>query len=225
MRRALALATALGALWLGDPALAETYRWTDKDGTVHFTDDPNDLPEPMRTRVLQQLEAERQKARKPGGAPGAAPGRYDPLPPGARDERLPPDPGAPPAVASPVPPPPPQAAAAKAAAEAAAEAGAEGGAGDAPEAVQGERHWRDKLAAARKRVTDLEKECADLEQRQQTSRTQYLMFGQGAAQADAAEALDLQQKCKTDLDAARRYLESGLAEEARKAGASPGWVR
>jgi len=222
VRRALVSLLVLGTLAGSGLARAESYQWTDKDGTVHFTDDPSQLPEPMRTQVLQRLEAERQKARGPAGA---APGRYDPIPPEARAERLPPAPvGGAPGRSGAEAPPPPEAAPAGAPPDGGS-AAAPGEEPAAPAAAQGKEYWRGRLTAARQRVSELKQQCADLEARQQASSTQFLLFGHTAAQADGAQALELLEKCRAELVAAQRYLEDGLPEEARRAGALPGWLR
>jgi len=41
---------------LGELAFADTYKWVDKKGVVHFTDNPDELPEPQRSQVLRELE-------------------------------------------------------------------------------------------------------------------------------------------------------------------------
>ena len=51
---ALALAACLGLL-LPDPAAAETYQWTDKDGTVGFTDSLEKVP-PQYRQSAKRLE-------------------------------------------------------------------------------------------------------------------------------------------------------------------------
>jgi hypothetical protein len=43
------------------PGQAEVYKYVDKKGTVHYTDDPDQLPEPQRSKVLRELE---EKIRK-----------------------------------------------------------------------------------------------------------------------------------------------------------------
>ncbi len=36
----------LGLLFTAGPTRAEIYQWVDKNGTTHFTDNPDELPEP-----------------------------------------------------------------------------------------------------------------------------------------------------------------------------------
>lgn len=46
---------------LHSPGRAEVYKYVDKKGTVHYTDDPDQLPEPQRSKVLQELEEKIKK--------------------------------------------------------------------------------------------------------------------------------------------------------------------
>lgn len=62
--KALLTVLALGAALVvlpPSPGRAEVYKYVDKQGTVHYTDDPDQLPEPQRSKVLQELE---EKIRK-----------------------------------------------------------------------------------------------------------------------------------------------------------------
>jgi len=43
------------------PGRAEVYKYVDKKGTTHYTDDPDQLPEPQRSKVLQELEEKIKK--------------------------------------------------------------------------------------------------------------------------------------------------------------------
>lgn len=45
----IATLTAVG-LWV-TPALAETYRWTDESGGVHYTDELSSIPERYRSKA------------------------------------------------------------------------------------------------------------------------------------------------------------------------------
>ena len=67
---------------------AESYRWVDEDGVVHYTDDPYQLPEPQRSKVIEKLEKEGAAEKKrAGGRSGrdrsGATDWYRPLPEGA----------------------------------------------------------------------------------------------------------------------------------------------
>src|SRR2546428_5835538 len=58
---ALALAACLGLL-LPDPAAAETYQWTDKDGTVGFTDSLEKVP-PQYRQSAKRLEETKESTK------------------------------------------------------------------------------------------------------------------------------------------------------------------
>jgi hypothetical protein len=47
-----------------EPARAEIYKWVDKKGRVHYTDNPDQLPEPQRSKVLRELEEKLRKERE-----------------------------------------------------------------------------------------------------------------------------------------------------------------
>ncbi|MBN2496086.1 MAG: DUF4124 domain-containing protein [Deltaproteobacteria bacterium] len=65
MRWAVLLPTLLALSSLLDlSARAQAYRWTDSDGVVHFTDNPYELPEPMRSKTLRELERIREEEKK-----------------------------------------------------------------------------------------------------------------------------------------------------------------
>jgi hypothetical protein len=46
---------------LPSPGRAEVYKYVDKKGRVHYTDDPDMLPEPRRSKVLKELEEKIKK--------------------------------------------------------------------------------------------------------------------------------------------------------------------
>jgi hypothetical protein len=157
------------ALALSGPGRAdETYRWVDKDGVVHFTDNPMELPEPQRSQVLRKLEAERARQK---AAREANPGAYEPIPPEAREERIPPQPP-PQSTPAPTPEPPPADPA------------------DAQTEKPGREQWQARLKAARERVEELERLCVEITEQQQSANQQFLMFGRPGAQAEAAQALE-----------------------------------
>src|SRR3954449_13271028 len=56
--------------------LAETYSWTDSNGTVHFSDDYSQVPKKVRKKVKirrDTVEQTRQGAPARSAAPGASP--------------------------------------------------------------------------------------------------------------------------------------------------------
>lgn len=128
MRRlALPLALASVGLLLAAPAAGQPWRY-EKDGAVHYTSNPDDLPPEMRARILAARAAAARQAEKaaeqaaereagsptveaadPGEArpaprPPARPGRIRGLPPGSPEPAGPPTPRRPP-----TPPAPPAA--------------------------------------------------------------------------------------------------------------------
>jgi len=80
---AMALAACL-ALLLQDPASAETYQWTDKDGNVGFTDSLEKVPPPYRKsakRVDETKESTKTFQRVP-----TPPGRSNTMPSAPTDQ-------------------------------------------------------------------------------------------------------------------------------------------
>ncbi len=205
----IGLAGLLALAPVGD-VQAESYRWVDKDGVVHYTDDPYQLPEPQRSKVLEKLEKERAAEKKrSGGRSGSdrsGPTEwYQPLPEGARQERLPADPGIDD----------------EAAAEEAAEAEADPAADDRQGAKQA---WQKKAARARKRVADLESRCAEIERERDLLRRKALIFATPGARQKSITLDEKLEKCQAELRQARTYLEQKLPEQARQAGVPRRWV-
>src|SRR2546428_14141273 len=75
---ALALAACLGLL-LPDPPAAETYQWTDKDGTVGFTDSLEKVP-PQHRQSAKRLEEIKESTKSFQSVP-TPPGRSPTMPP------------------------------------------------------------------------------------------------------------------------------------------------
>jgi hypothetical protein len=69
------------------PSKAQVYKWVDKKGTVHFTDNPDDLPEPQRSEALRKLDVTKKKKKKETAPVPVTPSADLP------NEQLPPDPG------------------------------------------------------------------------------------------------------------------------------------
>lgn len=57
IRSAVTLLTFMAAVSIS-VAHADTYTWTDEQGTIHFTEDPGTVPEKIRSRVRKVEEAE-----------------------------------------------------------------------------------------------------------------------------------------------------------------------
>lgn len=72
-RRLAAHAAALVALLgLAAPAAAQPWRYVDKKGRVHYTNDPNKLPAKKRKRAFEKLEKKRARAAAEAAAAAAA---------------------------------------------------------------------------------------------------------------------------------------------------------
>ena len=210
------LSLAMTFSWaLVNLAKADIYKWVDKKGVVHFTDNPDELPEPQRSKVLKELEQQEKKRKKSLEAnPGQQSQGYKPIPPEARQERIPPQ---------------------KQADENAQVLHSNTSSGNAaapektnkvdPTNKEQRKMWKDKAALARKKVDDLEKECQKLRSARDESSRKGLIFGTPNAR-NAAESLGKElETCEQNLKDAKKYLEEGLPEEARHAGVPPGWIR
>jgi len=102
--------------------------------------------------------------------------------------------------------------------------GGEGG------AAQGERYWRRQAADRRDAVTEAEKKVRDLQARISALRTDISPSNLMDPNRLQSQDRDLRQ-AQDDLEAAQRELAAArqrladLEDEARRAGALPGWVR
>ena len=85
--------------------------------------------------------------------------------------------------------------------------------------------WQGRAQQARKRVSDLEEKCAGLKQDQDQGNRKQLIFGRPQDRSQAKDAAAAYTQCQSELEAARKYLKVDLPEEARRAGAPPGWIR
>jgi hypothetical protein len=79
---ALALAACL-VLLPPDPASAETYQWTDKNGTVGFTDSLENVP-PQYRQSAKRVEG--KESTKPLQVVPSPPGRDNTMPPASTDQ-------------------------------------------------------------------------------------------------------------------------------------------
>lgn len=209
------LAAAL-AIWLaaGNQARAQQiYKWTDKQGVTHFTDNIDELPEPMRSRALEKYKPKR-RAKQPHGyrpvprrvRPPPGPGRdpvrmpHDRIPPGPADH------GGPlevePAGGSQIEESP--------------------GVGKAKNSKSA---WQDRMSAARKRVADLEAQCKNLQGESDRASRDGLTLGRPMDRARAAKSRTELENCRKKLKQARHRLEVELPEQARRRGVPPGWLR
>ncbi len=200
----------LASLALSSEARAQqVYKWTDKKGVTHFTDNPDELPEPMRTKALNEYKPKdrKQQTRKSSG-----PARRGRRPYGGRSgnlvgrphERIPAGPadnGGP------------------------LEGGTQTQAPIGSSGSDAKAAWKDKMSAARKLVADLEARCKNTQRERDSKARARLTLGRpmDRAQADKSEK-DLAE-CRKQLEAARRNLNVELPEEARRNGVPPGWLR
>ncbi|NMB76632.1 MAG: DUF4124 domain-containing protein [Myxococcales bacterium] len=187
----------------------ELYRWVDKQGTVHFTDRPEDLPEPMRSKVLEEIQRREEAAQKKQNASPSS-GTATPSPPPGETERLPIAP-APPIQDTPPPTPslPPAAQ---------AEPGE-------PDRAALREQWKKLADEARATIQNLEADCRRLEAEKDAAWNSFQvlvrpMDRQNAEKAEAALA-----RCKEDLARARRYLDEELPRKARQANVPLYWLR
>jgi hypothetical protein len=81
--------------------------------------------------------------------------------------------------------------------------------------TRGEAYWRERMRDARAKVTRLKKELADLEKAAAREAT---------AGADPKKRLERLAQTRVELAEAERAI-TEIEEEARKAGALPGWLR
>src|SRR5437660_7639859 len=80
---ALALAACL-VLLLHNPASAETYQWTDKDGNVGFTDSLEKVP-PQYRKSAKRVEETKESTKTCQRVP-TPPGRNNTMPPASTDQ-------------------------------------------------------------------------------------------------------------------------------------------
>jgi hypothetical protein len=204
---ALILATAL-AIAFGLPATSQatSYKYTDKDGLVHFTDNPYDLPEPQRSEVLRKLH----KKEVPKSDPST--GSLPPIPPGARLERLPTAGGNNRSGADPLDQISPN---------------DNLGNDSTPTRLDesSKESWELKAQKARERVDGLEVRCKAHESKRDQSNRQALMFAKPGARGSSKTAAEQLDKCKQELKQARHWLDTELPAAARKAGVPPAWIK
>lgn len=174
---------------------AEVYKYVDKKGTVHYTDDPDQLPEPQRSKALRELEEkikkeqERRRKLKQQGIE-------------VPNERLPPAPAPQPVPSGPHP-----------------------SAKRLEKHKASRKAWEEKAEKARQRVEELAKKCAELETERDLSNRDRLTGARPGANQRYQKVLADYKHCQQELKSARKYLEVTLPEQARKSGVPPGWVR
>jgi Domain of unknown function (DUF4124) len=181
---------------------AQTYQWVDKEGTVHLTDNPAELPEPYRTKALNELK-EKRKETKQKSSPTDDLGTL----PDVSNEKLPQTPREVPAISAPDTPVAPYRSSLES------------------DNAAKKKVWKEKVKQARDEVTNLTALCDSLRSQLGEAMNAKAVFSRPSdiARAEKADA-DLKQ-CEQNLDSARRYLEEDLPDEARRSGVPPGWLR
>lgn len=185
-------------------AKSDTYQWVDNEGTTHFTDNPQELPEPYRTKAVNELiEKQKQNQKKPNPR---SPKDSTPLP-DVSNERLPVDSNHPPPAIS---------------------TESSTGSNSSRSHVDSndkKKFWQEKVRNARKRVAELSSQCENLKLEMANATNARAIYGRPSDLAWTEKVDSDLERCNQDLEQARRYLDEGLPEEARRAGALPGWLR
>ncbi len=184
-----------------DQARAESYKYTDKDGIVHFTDNPYELPEPQRTKVLRRLEEEELERKKRRMTGSEEPQVQEKLPKGPITVNPNAGTGQ---VAPPSEPSQPKV---------------------DPTSDSQRKQWKKKMAEARKRVKELEEKCDQLRATRNENKRKSLIFATPGARAEANKAAASLATCEEQYAEAKHRLEKELPEQARRAGVPPGWLR
>ena len=205
-------------LALASPAKAETYKWTDKDGGIHFTDNPYELPEPQRSRVLKQQETDRKRAERERKATQPTGARDDTDGCQVRHESYRPDPDAKPRR---------PAGRHHDAVERTRNSGERlpGGPAVAPLNENKRKKWEARAAKAREKAAQLQGKCDSLQKSRDTNQRQHLLFGRPRALADSNKATANLERCQKELTKAKHHLEVKLPDMARKAGVPTRWVK
>ncbi|MCX5914204.1 MAG: DUF4124 domain-containing protein [Deltaproteobacteria bacterium] len=68
---------ALVALLVSDPAMAQVYKWVDKDGGVHFSNVPTSEGEKKPEPILNEKELAQKECIQPNYVSGPGGGYYD----------------------------------------------------------------------------------------------------------------------------------------------------
>lgn len=185
---------------------SEVYKWVDKNGTTHFTDDPDQLPEPMRSRALEKLrkkmekkqeEKQRRRDELPRETLPSSPER-DTLPSAHRRENT-------------------------GSSSRPARRPSSGTKGTRTKLSK--KLWTQRVEQARQRVENLEAQCDKLQSEKNSSGRNALIYARPGDRKKAAESRTALEQCREKLEKARHYLKVDLPEKARRAGVPPGWLR
>lgn len=186
------------ALFLAVPASADIYRWVDDKGVENFADGEWKVPEKYRqkSRVIREPKAIPLPAERPTPAETEGSSGEKPRVEPAKDKGT-----------------------------VEKEKAASG-----PVDSQGhdEAWWRERVDTLKKKKVELEKELASVEAKLGVYGQHAVRLGQGATpeqQQDYVKMAVRRDEIKKELADVDYQLTNGLADEARKAGAPPGWLR
>jgi len=182
----------------GSAARAQVYRWTDAQGVTHFTDRAENVP-PGSTESVEQTQPQEKQAAVPPAPPGETkPERESEKPEVPSEARADSDNEAAPAVQPPA----------------------------MPDVAldhfgRDETWWRDRRKFWEQRLSDAQRlhDEARREFSRANQRYDSREYKQMKLLRERMEALE------KEIAGAQEMLGGGLAREARKAGAPPGWVR
>ncbi len=208
-RLGLQILSLVCLLALASLAKAETYTWTDKNGGIHFTDNPYELPEPQRSRALKQQEENRKRTERERKATPQTGARRDNDGRKIRHESYrPPDKQ-------------------RDTVEQTRDSGERlpGGPKVAPLNENKKKRWKARATKARNKTAQLQAKCQSLENSRDTNQRQHLLFGRPGALADSNKAAENLEKCQEKLKKAKHFLDIELPDMARKAGVPTRWVK
>lgn len=185
------------------PVHADVYRWVDESGVESFADAEWKVPEKYRkkTKVIRERKAA-PPAEQPPAQPDVTPSGVETGKPSGdggeaeiKDDK---------AVEKPAP------------------------TGPVDNNGHDEGWWKARVEALRSKKAILEKELADLEDKIGASTDRAQIAARGLSQEkqqDQIKMLIRRDELKKELSDISYQLEQGLPDEARKAGAPPGWLR
>lgn len=179
---------------------AQQYQWTDKNGTVHFTDDPERIPPAHRKRNLPPTPKQ-----SPAGSTSSRRSKVHAEIPGS-EEKLPPQ-------GSPI------------SSEEKSPSGQPQEKNDTLTLESGKKAWRAELIRARKELAEIEQECKNHTRQRDINQQKSLLYARPIDRQKTRDAGIALQDCRKKLVRARRYLKTDLPEKARKANVPPGWLR
>ncbi len=199
--------TAWLLLYAGPASGQAIYRWVDEKNVIHFTDDPGRIPAEHREQSAEELRRESSKlTEEPAEAPAAAPGKK------AQQQA---EAGT------------PEEDAEEQTDEAAGQEGSHYTAAVQQAAQEVDnlgrdktywqdrrRYWEDRLAVNRRLHAETKREFYLLNQRFDSKEYK-----------DMKALRERMRQLEAAIAEAEEMLASGLAREARKSGAPPGWVR